>query len=186
MTQSAEFEDFWVFAYGSLIWRPDFEFLEAAIGRLQGWHRSMCILSTHYRGCAERPGLVLGLDHGGSCLGRAYRVEARKAAEVREALDLRELVTGVYEPRFLPVHLRDGRTVKAYAYLAVRQHVQYHPPQDMDHSATLIRQGHGHGGSARDYLAHTVEHLRSLGIRDRRMEALLRLVDQDEDLTKLR
>ena len=77
---AVEPEDLWVFAYGSLMWQPDFDYVEARGALLRGYHRAMCILSTHYRGCAEAPGLVLGLDHGGACRGRAFRVAAERAA----------------------------------------------------------------------------------------------------------
>jgi len=83
---------FWVFAYGSLMWRPDFVFVEKRPARLDGYHRSFCIYSTHYRGTAERPGLVLGLDPGGSCQGIAYRVEAALEGPVRAYLDERKSI----------------------------------------------------------------------------------------------
>ena len=67
-------KDFFVFAYGSLMWRPDFPFIEIMPATLYGYHRAFCITSTHYRGNTERPGLVLGLDRGGKCIGRLYRI----------------------------------------------------------------------------------------------------------------
>ncbi|MGE5504914.1 MAG: gamma-glutamylcyclotransferase, partial [Actinomycetota bacterium] len=114
-----------MFAYGSLMWRPDFDHAEARPARLLGWHRALCILSTHYRGCPERPGLVLGLDRGGSCVGRAFRVEADKAEAVLRLLHEREMITNVYQPRFLPVTLDDGRRVPAWSFIVDRRHRQY-------------------------------------------------------------
>ncbi|MCR6633101.1 MAG: gamma-glutamylcyclotransferase [Magnetospirillum sp.] len=165
-----------MFAYGSLMWRPDFAPAETHPARLAGWHRAMCILSTVYRGTPERPGLVLGLDRGGSCLGRALRVEAGEWAAVKAALDARELITGVYRPRFVPVRLDDGRRVAAYAFVCDRDHRQYWSGP-LDEAVRLIRQGHGSGGPARDYLASTVEHLHALGIADSRLHRLLLRVD---------
>jgi cation transport protein ChaC len=168
----------WVFAYGSLMWRPDFPHAGIRPARLKGWHRAMCILSLHYRGTPERPGLVLGLDHGGSCLGRALLVAAEHWEAVRDTLHQRELITGVYIPRFVPVTLDDGRRVQAYAFLTDRSHVQYWWGAPGE-AAALIRQGIGPMGSSRDYLASTIEHMNALGIRDGALHRLLSLVDQD-------
>lgn len=165
-----------MFAYGSLIWRPDFQPAESRMARLCGWHRAMCIKSTVYRGTPASPGLVLGLDRGGSCLGRALRVEAERWPAIKAMLDARELVTGVYLPRFVPVRLDDGRRVPAYAFVCDRAHPQYWSGA-VDEAVRLIRQGQGTGGRARDYLASTVEHLAVLGIADRTLGALLTRVD---------
>ena len=69
-------KDLWIFGYGSLMWRPGFDFIESAPALLNGYHRAFCLYSHHHRGTVERPGLVLGLDQGGSCRGLALRVAA--------------------------------------------------------------------------------------------------------------
>lgn len=159
------------------MWRPDFEHMEARPARLYGFHRAMCILSNIYRGTDARPGLVLGLDRGGSCLGRAFLVAADQAETVRQKLYDRELVTGVYVPFTLPVCLDDGRKVPALAFVARRDHVQYFPPGDPEHAARLIRQGVGKAGTARDYLACTLEQMEALGIGSGALHRLLKLVE---------
>ena len=88
-----EGQDFWVFGYGSLIWNPGFDHLEAAKARLPGYHRALCVRSHVHRGTPERPGLVFGLDRGGSCVGMAFRVSGDKRGEVLDYLRARELVT---------------------------------------------------------------------------------------------
>src|SRR3954469_4786130 len=73
--------DLWVFGYGSLMWRPGFEFIEQVPARLIGEHRALCVLSFDHRGTPKKPGLVLGLDRGGPCRGIAFRVRG----ELRDA-----------------------------------------------------------------------------------------------------
>lgn len=170
--------DFWVFGYGSLIWSPGFDFDESISATLHGWHRAMCILSTHYRGCAKTPGLVLGLDRGGCCRGVAFRVAAARAEAVRAYLDARELVTNVYEPRTVSLRLADGRRVRGYVFTSRRGHEQHIGRLPSENAAAMIRQGVGVSGSSRDYLAATVETLDRLGMRDAALHRLLQLVDQ--------
>nr|MCU0831318.1 gamma-glutamylcyclotransferase [Rhizobiaceae bacterium] len=91
--------DLWVFGYGSLMWRPGFVHEEALPARLTGYHRALCVRSLVHRGTPERPGLVLGLDKGGSCKGIAFRVTADRRDAVVDYLRARELVTNVYRER---------------------------------------------------------------------------------------
>ena len=88
--------DLWVFGYGSLMWRPDFEFVEQVPARLIGAHRALCVYSFDHRGTVERPGLVLGLDHGGACRGIAFRVAASRRGATVAYLRAREQTTNVY------------------------------------------------------------------------------------------
>jgi len=160
--------ELWVFGYGSLIWRPGFPFLEALPARLAGFHRALCIYSHVHRGTPERPGLVLGLDRGGSCLGRAFRVDTRHRDETIDYLREREQATAVYLERHLPVTLLDGsqRRVEALAYVADRRHAQYAGRLEHDRQLELVAAGVGHSGVNRDYVLSTVAALADLGIRD--------------------
>src|ERR1700710_3303101 len=87
--------DLWVFGYGSLMWRPDFEFIEKVPARLVGEHRALCVYSFVHRGTPEKPGLVLGLDRGGACRGIAFRVAQNNRAATVGYLREREQVTSV-------------------------------------------------------------------------------------------
>lgn len=169
--------DVWVFAYGSLMWRPDFAFVEARLARLYGYHRALCIYSIVGRGTPEVPGLVLGLDRGGSCVGRAYRVAAAEWPAVEAALIEREMVTGVYVPGFLDLVLDDGRRVAAYSFVAKRDHVQYAGRLAEDRIVALVRQGAGKRGRARDYLANTVAQMEALGLATGPLRRILSKVE---------
>jgi len=170
-------DDVWVFAYGSLMWKPGFPFVEARPARLHGYHRALCIYSIRGRGTDGRPGLVLGLDRGGSCLGRACRVATAEWEAARAYLHAREMVTNVYRPTFLTVALDDGRRVAAYAFVARRDHAQYAGRLPEDRMAELILQGVGRHGTARDYLRQTVAQLDALGITAGPLHRVLRTVE---------
>ena len=172
-------DDFWVFAYGSLIWKPGFDYRDMVPATLFGWHRALCILSTHDRGRPEAPGLVLGLDRGGSCRGIAYRVDGDQTEAVRRYLDARELITEVYLPRFARLRLADGRRVRGYVYTARRDHLQYAGRLPLEDVCRLVRRGVGEAGTSRDYLAATVSHLAAIGLADTGLGRLLDLVDGD-------
>src|SRR6266516_7963937 len=120
-------EDLWVFAYGSLMWRPDFPFAERIEARLVGAHRALCVYSFVHRGTPERPGLVLGLDRGGTCRGIAYRVAAAECARTIAYLRAREQVTSVYRECTRPIWLKrePEQRVPALCYMVDRGHGQY-------------------------------------------------------------
>ena len=155
-----------VFAYGSLMWNPGFEYLEEHPALLQGYHRAFCIFSHVYRGSEEKPGLVLGLDQGGSCKGRAFCISEEREAEVLAYLDGRELVTGVYARHYLPIEVPSGK-VLAHAYVANTAHPQYAGKVAPEKAAELIAERIGPAGTNREYFENTINHLDALGIQDR-------------------
>ena len=168
--------DFWVFGYASLMWRPGFSFTEAQGATLQGYVRDMCFLSIHYRGTAKVPGLVCGLmaaPAGSTCHGRAYRLASTEIAAAVNYLDERELITGIYVPRHLGLQLADGRRVTARVYVADTAHAQFVGSWSDDEKVTAIVRGVGSEGRSIDYLLSLMDHLRELGIEDAHMAALL-------------
>ncbi len=168
--------DLWVFGYGSLMWKPGFPHLEARPARLHGYHRSLCVRSWVYRGTPQTPGLVLGLDWGGSCIGRAFRVaEADKPSAV-DYLYQRELVTDVYVPKLTAARLDDGRVMTMLTFAVDRRHAQYAGRLGIVEAAEIVRHASGRNGPNVDYIMHTVAHLDELGIADsllHRVQALL-------------
>jgi cation transport protein ChaC len=172
----------YVFAYGSLIWRPGFTHAVAHPALLRGFHRRFCLWSHRYRGTPEQPGLVLGLDRGGACRGLAFGVPAAEAAAVLAYLDDRELPDGaeqVYHRRMLPLRLLDsGRMVRAVAYVANRGCRLYCGRLPPERAAAAIAQGHGQMGANRDYLMNTLHHLRSMGVRDGGLDRIAALLPE--------
>jgi cation transport protein ChaC len=171
-------EDLWVFAYGSLMWRPDFPFVERIEARLLGAHRALCVYSFVHRGTAERPGLVLGLDRGGTCRGIAYRVSITERADTVAYLRKREQVTSVYREVIRPIWLaRQGEhRVPALCYMVDRGHAQYAGRLSLEQQLHHVRQGHGLSGANRDYVIATVAALEQLGYRETQLHLLAQLL----------
>jgi cation transport protein ChaC len=161
-------DDLWVFAYGSLMWRPDFSYAERVSARLYGAHRALCVLSHVHRGTPERPGLVLGLDRGGTCRGIAYRVSAKDREATIAYLRQREQVTAVYREVLRTAWLlgQPERRVDAVCYVVDRSHPQYAGRLNIAEQLHLVRQGHGASGANRDYVIATVGALEQLGYRE--------------------
>ncbi len=166
-------DNLWVFAYGSLMWRPGFAFVETQPARLDCFSRDMCLLSIHYRGTEQCPGLVCGLMAGGACDGKAYRIAAVTAESALAYLDARELITDIYIPRHLPIHLASGRTVLARVYVADTAHGQFVGGWSDEKKVAHIVQGKGSEGSCLEYVRNLVQHLEELSIHDARMAMLL-------------
>ena len=171
---TSDMGDLWVFGYGSLMWRPGFDAIEALPARLSGFHRALCVRSFVHRGTREHPGLVLGLDRGGSCRGMAFRVIAANRDTVLTYLRERELVTNVYAERILGVTLNDGRKFSAVTYVVDRNHVQYAAGLSVDAAAQIVSQATGVSGANPHYVASTVQHLRQLGIHDTLLEGIVK------------
>jgi cation transport protein ChaC len=157
--------DVWVFAYGSLIWNPIFPFADKRIARIYGFHRSFCLWSRLGRGTPDKPGLVLGLDHGGSCAGLAYRIAAAHVREEFRLLWRREMVTGSYVPTWVKARTPQG-AVAAIAFVINRRSVAYAGRLPSPEAARRIRDASGIHGPCADYLLRTVGGLREYGIDD--------------------
>jgi cation transport protein ChaC len=168
---------FWVFAYGSLMWRPGFRYLQAQPALLHGYHRSFCVYSWVHRGSQHRPGLVLGLDHGGSCRGRAYEIADAERPAVLEYLYQREMPTAVYLPRLRSIKLDNHRLI-ALTFVVDRESPQYAGGLRLEEMAPLIRHGVGRSGANPDYLRDAVAHMDEMEIAAGGLKKLLKLVER--------
>jgi glutathione-specific gamma-glutamylcyclotransferase len=181
---SAPKEDLWVFGYGSLMWRPGFEFVEQVPARLIGEHRALCVYSFDHRGTPEKPGLVLGLDRGGACRGIAFRVAAKRRDDTIEYLRGREQTTHVYREVMRSVWLENEarERVSALTYVVDRGHVQYAGRLSTAEQLRCVRQGHGRSGNNRDYVLSTVRSIEAQGFRDPQLHQLALLLHDDTSL----
>jgi len=171
---TGKMQQFWVFGYGSLMWRPGFPHLRAVPARLYGFHRQLCVYSHVHRGTPERPGLVLGLDRGGSCHGLAFEVAPQNREETLAYLRAREQVTKVYREVFKPIRLLtpQAEIVEAVAYVVDRGHQQYAGSLPVEAQLAYVRQGKGQSGDCADYVMSTLAHLREMAIHDHLLESL--------------
>src|SRR3954453_23513811 len=172
--------DLWVFGYGSLMWRPGFDFVEQGPARLIGEHRALCVYSFDRRGTPEKPGLVLGLDHGGACRGIAFRVAAKRRDATMEYLRAREQTTNVYREVMRSVWLDNEarQRVSALTFVVDRGHVQYAGRLSLAEQLRHVRQGHGRSGNNRDYVLSTVKSIEAQGFRDPQLHQLATLLHE--------
>jgi len=175
-------QDVWLYAYGSLIWRPDFDFVERRLATLRGHHRALCLWSRVNRGTPECPGLVFGLDRGGSCRGIVYRLSGAVVESVFPLLWQREMSTGAYQPRWLPCDTDAGR-VSALTFVMNRNNPGYAGVLPEDEMLTIVRRASGSCGSCTEYVTATVCALRQAGIRDKRLEAIARRLEKEVSVT---
>ncbi len=163
--------DLWVYAYGSLIWNPAFDFNERRLSTLKGHHRSLCLWSRVNRGTPETPGLVFGLDRGGSCRGMTFRIPASKVSATFEALWRREMLTGAYHPRWLRCETEQG-FVNALAFVIDRTNPGYVKGLPEQQTVDIVARASGRYGPCVDYVVQTHEALRQVGIQDKRLARL--------------
>jgi cation transport protein ChaC len=167
-------EDLWLFGYGSLIWRPDFGFVERHPARVHGWHRALKMWSRVNRGTVENPGLVFGLLSGGSCRGMVFRVPAADGLETLGRLWLREMPTGVYDPKWLEC-VTPHSTVRALAFTLSRRSPNFTGELSEERYRQIFESAVGRYGSSLDYAQQTLMELKRHGIQDAALARLCKL-----------
>jgi cation transport protein ChaC len=172
-------EDLWLFGYGSLIWRQEFDAVEHRPALVHGWHRALKLWSRAHRGTVHNPGLVFGLLSGGSCRGVVFRVPAADGLEALGRLWLREMADSIYDPRWLDCRTAGG-TVRALAFTLSRRSPHFAGELSDDHYRHVFRSASGHFGTSIDYARLTLQELRRHAIHDRALARLVRLAEQVE------
>ncbi|MDI9313266.1 MAG: gamma-glutamylcyclotransferase [Hydrotalea sp.] len=165
---------FYVFAFGSLIWAPDFNCEKKMRARVEGFHRRFGMWSVHYRGTIEKPGLVVGLDHGGHTVGACLQVAEADRDAVAKKLWEREMISAAYTPCALPVLIEgENKVVQALAFTLDAAHKQYvHREMPLSEQAKIIATSAGANGTNRDYFFNMIKSLEEMNIIDEQMEAL--------------
>jgi len=158
------------------MWHPGFPHVETRIAILHGFHRRFCVHSTRYRGTRECPGLVLGLDRGGSCRGLAFRVPRGEVPGALDYLHEREMLNDVYSPQLRPLETAAG-PIDGLCFIVDRTHEQYTGRLTAEETARRIAAATGQRGPCSEYLANTVRHLEGLGLGAGNLRRLLRLVE---------
>ncbi|MDP9899361.1 gamma-glutamylcyclotransferase [Variovorax ginsengisoli] len=171
-------DDLWLFGYGSLIWRPDFDFAERRAARVHGWHRALKMWSRVNRGTVQNPGLVFGLLSGGSCQGVVFRIPAAAALEALGRLWLREMPTGIYDPRWLDCVTPGGR-VRALAFTLSRRSPNFTGDLPDARYREIFQSAAGRYGTSLDYAVQTLQELQRHAIQDRALARLVRLATAD-------
>lgn len=167
-------DDLWIFGYGSLIWRPDFAYAERRTATVHGWHRALKMWSRVNRGTPECPGLVFGMLSGGSCRGMVFRVDHSHARQVMVNLWQREMVLGVYDPRWLNCRTPQG-AVRALAFTLSRKSPSHTGLLADEEYRRIFAQASGIYGTTRDYAEATHAELQRMGIHDRALSRLIAL-----------
>jgi cation transport protein ChaC len=170
-------QDAWLFAYGSLIWKPEIEHTEALRGTARGWHRSFCFRITRWRATPDQPGLMMALDRGGQCQGVLFRLPAGSLEAQLGKLFRREFTVKPPNsmPRWIKVEADQGPGT-AIAFVMNRQSPAYVGRLPLADVADVLAKACGHWGSGAEYLHNTVAHLQEYGIHDRNLWRLQQLV----------
>ncbi|WBU52180.1 gamma-glutamylcyclotransferase [Paracoccus sp. SCSIO 75233] len=170
-----------IFAYGSLIWNPDFAVGARRRATAIGWHRQFNIHLDHFRGSADQPGLMLALASGGSCEGLVLDILTGTETESMRAILKRELVARELSAnaRWIEVETDQGRS-EALTF--------YADPVDVDLTDLPIREqakrlarANGAAGSGAEYLLRTAQGLEAAGIYDDYIWQLQELVAAEID-----
>lgn len=171
-----------LFAYGSLIWKPEIEHVAERMGVARGWHRSFCLRMHRFRGTVDRPGLMMALDRGGQCRGVLYELPAESLENQLDRLFRREFTVKPINnmPRWIKVQTESG-LVSALGFVMNRASPYYTGRLTAEEVALTLAGACGHWGTGAEYLLNTVTHLETRGIHDSGLWRLQQLVAEQID-----
>ncbi|MEQ1942971.1 gamma-glutamylcyclotransferase [Mesorhizobium sp. VNQ89] len=170
-------EQLWLFAYGSLIWKPEFEAVETIRATAHGWHRSFSMELPRWRGSPDQPGQMMVIERGGTCHGVALRMpdKDRRQQLFRMLYREAEYQGDLDNTRWLHVETDNGR-LRALAFWAAPTPGFPFLKLQPEEAARRIARACGHLGSNAAYLYNTIVKLEEFGIHDRNLWHLQELV----------
>ena len=177
LAQLDELKDIWVFGYASLVWRPEFEYVESRLGTLKGYHRALCLWSGVNRGTPERPGLVFGLAESGVCEGMVYKLPNTNIHDKMRRLWKREMPNSSYLPMWLDCETAEG-TVKALAFVMDPDDHAYVGDLSPEETVDVVVGAHGHYGPCTEYVLETAAALKNANIHDESLDHLVKLITE--------
>ncbi len=174
-------ERIYIFAYGSLLWNPTFNYIEQLPARIYGFHRRFCMKTKLGRGSSKNPGLMLALDNGGNCKGSVYKLHKKKEINIIDLLFKREMITGAYIPKLIKTEISSGVWVKSLAFTVNRNNENYIAKISLKETAKLISKAKGFLGTCEEYLNYTLSSLKELNINDKKMSEIYKLINKNSD-----
>ncbi|MCR9240281.1 MAG: gamma-glutamylcyclotransferase [Rhodobiaceae bacterium] len=168
-------QSLWVFGYGSLMWNPAIHVAQTARSTLFGYHRAFCLHLVIGRGSPKKPGLMLGLDTGGSCVGLAHRIAPEHVESETEILWLREMVGTGYVPKTVQLQM-GAKRVQGLTFVANRESKRYAGRIPFKKAVRRMASAEGDIGTNRDYLYRTIAHLNEFGLAEGPLHELERAV----------
>ena len=168
-------EDVWLFAYGSLMWKPEMEYIGRELASVHGYHRRFCLWQWRYRGTRDKPGLMMALDRGGTCNGVLFQIPAPDASARLAKVWYREMIGKAYRPVW--INARTAKDdIRAVTFVADRKSPRYTGRISDLETAKYIASACGHIGPNATYLLETYLHCEESGIHDPMLNRLQLLV----------
>lgn len=163
-----QFDEIWLFGYGSLIYKVDFPVLEKRQCYIQGWERKFWQGSHDHRGTPDNPGRVLTLiqSENAVCQGIAYKV----SHQVFDFLDHRE--KNGYLREVVNIHFTATESVRGVTYIADEHNAAYLGPASDKAIAKHIANSTGPSGPNSEYVLKLASALRQMDFIDEHVFAI--------------